>query len=315
MKISKSTNFNQVEQFLSENFSSPTHWPEWNLIVSKHYSTDFFYLVATNGKTIQGICPMHCSSSKVLSQLFSGQFMYIPYGGWIIKDNLQIVKKFFPLKIKHALTTFSLPIIKYFPDYSAKLNNSNFSTLIINLQNDEKWIWENSIDSKRRNMIRKAMKNQVLIEEVTTQNYDFFYDFYAESNFRYGLKSLKKECLSDLFFSTKTIGFLATFVRHEGRIISSNVLSHDKNYALYWLGSNAKKTPNLGQGELLQWEAIKNAKRMGCTIYDLCYIEKELLPTIYEFKKGFSKNEVPVVSLSIRPFTYRIINKIVKCAL
>lgn len=29
--------FQLVEQFLTNNFSSPTHWPDWNLVISKYF--------------------------------------------------------------------------------------------------------------------------------------------------------------------------------------------------------------------------------------------------------------------------------------
>jgi lipid II:glycine glycyltransferase (peptidoglycan interpeptide bridge formation enzyme) len=92
-------------------------------------------------------------------------------------------------------------------------------------------------------------------------------------------------------------------------MISAQVMAYDKSFAMYWLGLNAEKMPNLGQGELLQWEAILKAKSAGCITYDLCYIEKERLPKIYEFKKGFSQFEVPVHLVRIRPYSFRLFKK------
>jgi lipid II:glycine glycyltransferase (peptidoglycan interpeptide bridge formation enzyme) len=90
------------------------------------------------------------------------------------------------------------------------------------------------------------------------------------------------------------------------------VISYDKDYSIYWLGFSSENVPNLGQGELLQWEAIKRMKNYGCKYYDLCYIEKDRLPHIYRFKKGFSKNEIEVGTSNKRPISYKIINRINK---
>ncbi len=51
MKITKETNYELAVDFLRSNFSSPTHWPDWNLVVSRHFKTTFFIYVrmkATN---------------------------------------------------------------------------------------------------------------------------------------------------------------------------------------------------------------------------------------------------------------------------
>lgn len=315
MIIKKSIDFLLIDHFLENTFSSPTHWPEWNKIISKYYNSDFYYFVASIEEKVVGICPIHMNQKNHLNKLSSGQYMYIPYGGWIFNENLPAIKPFFPLKFNQAISGFSLPIGDHFPSYSLPLSPKTYQTLLVDLTQDENGIWENCIDSKRRNKIRKAINNNLIIEVVNENNYNSFYQFYTDSNNRYGLQSLKKECLFDLLFSTKTSRFLATYIKHEGTIISSHVMAYDKTLALYWLGLNAEKMPNLGQGELLQWDAIKNAKKMGCLIYDLCYIEKERLPSIYEFKKGFSRKEVPVFSFSIMPTSYKLMNKIARLIL
>ena len=90
------------------------------------------------------------------------------------------------------------------------------------------------------------------------------------------------------------------------------IIAYDKNYSFYWLGNNNNNIPNLGQNELLQWEAIKKMKTAGCPYYDLCFIEKERLPHIYKFKKGFTKNEVSIPLIIVNPLLYKIVNKLNK---
>ena len=43
MEIKREKNFNKIEKFLKNNFSAPTHWPDWNLIVSKFFNSEFLY--------------------------------------------------------------------------------------------------------------------------------------------------------------------------------------------------------------------------------------------------------------------------------
>lgn len=54
MTIKKLTNFDLVENFLQNNFSLPTHWPEWNLLVSKIYGSNFYYLGAFHENILMG---------------------------------------------------------------------------------------------------------------------------------------------------------------------------------------------------------------------------------------------------------------------
>jgi len=313
MNICRSTDFVLINNFLKETFSSPSHWPDWNLIISKHYNTNFFYFVAIEKNRIIGICPVHKVNKGIVRNLQSGQFHYIPYGGWIFRNDITINSSCFNLRYDESISGFSLPTIKSFPkQYKTKNEGRIFTTLYIDLENDEDWLWQNTVDSKRRNMIRKARKNNISTEQVSEYNFDDFFKFYSSANKRYGLQSLEFDCLYDLFFSTTNINFRAAFVRYENQIISSSVIVSDKDYALYWLGLNGHDIPNLGQGELLQWEAILFAKNKGCKVYDLCYIEKDRLPSIYEFKKGFSQEEASITNFSITPLSYKIINRLTK---
>lgn len=79
--IESSKNYLIVEEFLKNNFSSPTHWPNWNILVSKYFHTDFLYSLAFSGIELIGICPLHKITNGALSNFYSGQFHFIPNGG------------------------------------------------------------------------------------------------------------------------------------------------------------------------------------------------------------------------------------------
>lgn len=313
MIIRKSTNFPEIEKFLKDAVSAPTHWPDWNRIISKYYHTDFYYYTAYEKDVMIGICPIHETGDKSTHILRSGQFWGIPNGGWLFNQNISITAKTFPLTLNEALQGFSIPRIEHFQfTYDHPGAADNASTLWIDLTQDEESIWKNSVDSKRRNMIRKAEKNGLVSESVTQKNFPEFYSFYHQANTRYGLQSLPEECLYDIFYTMPNVRVYPRTIWYEASIISANVMVYDKDYALYWLGLNATPSPNLGQGEWLQWEAIRHARESGCRIYDLCFIDKVKLPSIYEFKKGFSQQEAPITVLNIKPLTYRILNRIQK---
>lgn len=302
-----------AEDFFRCNPSAPTHWPDWNLIVSEHKGTEFFYYAAFEKNDLIGLCPVHMEKKGSTRRLFSGQFQYIPYGGWIITKPIVADRSLFPIRGNESVSVFALPSLgDYALEWGRRRYARGFATLCIDLRNDEDWLWKNTVDAKRRNMIRKADKNQLRVEIVGLDGFDALYDLYSQANERNGLVSLSKSCLVALLFGTKNISFLNMIAWKEDRPLSAVVIALDKDYALYWLGAGAVDAPNLGQGEFLQWEAIRRAKRHGCKVYDLCYVEKERLPAIYEFKKGFSKDEYEVMHFNERSFAYRLLNRISK---
>lgn len=312
MNIKKvySNQFNIIEEFLYNNFSAPTHWPDWNLVVSKFFDTNFYYLVACDKLNILGICPIHKVKNKIIKRYYSGQFKYIPYGGWLLNNRAKKYPKFGFYSLSSMYQIFSLPFLsEFYPQNISKINYNEFKTLIIDLRNEIQNIWEKSIDSKRRNMIRKAEKNGIKIE-IKNSFDKLFYEIYYQACIRNNLNHLPYEFFIELEKNSKNIKLAIFNGYYNSRLVSNIVVVYDKNYSLYWLGNKTENFPNLGINELLQWEAIKFVKNAGCRFYDLCYIEKERLPNIYEFKKGFSKREEVVPLIIYKSIFFKILNKI-----
>lgn len=300
-----------VEKFLNNNFSSPTHWPHWNNVVSKHFNTTFFYYAVFENGELKGVLPCHQKREGILINQYSGQFHYIPYGGWLFSsdylvDNIDLNKNLFT-----TMSVYSLPLVKEFSLMSNK-TRKNYSTLVIDLKKDINEIWTKDIDSKRRNMIRKAEKNDVSVNILYNSCNELFFEFYDQFNLKNNLKSLSFSFFKEF---NESLNLKVTYIEayYKEELLSITVTVSDKDYSIYWLGLNKKGVPNLGQGELLQWEAIKFAKNNECRYYDLCYVEKERLPHIYEFKKGFSRWEVNVPLINNKSIYYKIINRINKC--
>jgi hypothetical protein len=311
MKIKILKDFSKAADFLNGNFSAPTHWPEWNLLVSKHFRTDFYYYGAYEGHDLIGICPIHEVKSGILSSLYSGQFHYIPNGGWILSQKRFISDKEIKLGRFAAFYSSTLPIIDQFNvTYNAKRQGA-LKTLIIDLYNNLDSIWLNDIDPKKRNKIRKAEKSGLTVQLINDQIHNF-YTFYREANIKNHLPILPEDFFYELLNTMHTVNFDVLCAKKDAEPFGIAVIAYDKNYAFYWLGITIEDKPNLGQGELLQWEAIKKTKKCGCKFYDLCYIEKERLPHIYAFKKGFSNTEADIVLVSKKSFGYKVVNRLKK---
>lgn len=301
--------FDVILDFLRSNFSSPTHWPDWNLLTRKYFKCDFSYLGLYEKTELIGILPLHKEVNKSIEVLYSGQYHFIPYGGIIIKDFKEFDFAKVPISLLSRIECFSLPeIIEFGTKYS--YNQRSCTTLIIDLQKKEDEIWNQCINSKRRNMIRKAEKAGIRIVS-TKESFEDFYNLYSDNNYYNKIYCLPYNYFTDLQ-NLENVHFKPMTAYYNNEPVAAMGLVYDKNYALYWLGVTNKNAQNFGQGELLQWEAIKYSKSVGCQYYDLCYIEKERLPQIYEFKKGFSKREVNVSYLVKRTPLHKIISRITK---
>lgn len=309
MTIKKLTDFDLVENFLQNNFSSPTHFPEWNLLVSRIYGSNFYYLGAYHKNLLIGICPIHEEKRGILKNLYSGQYHYIPNGGWIFNQNISS-NKFSKYLAFSSLQIFCLPQVNEFN--SNQINPYKiFYTLVIDLRKDIEIIWLRDINSKRRNMIRKAEKNDILVKINPKDSLNEFYEHYVSFNNLRKLQYLPLDFfLRAQLFSKIKIDY---FVAYTNNSISNYLLTvSDKNYSFYWLGININGFNTLGQSELLQWKAIKYLKEKQCSYYDLCYVEKERLPNIYEFKRGFSQTEVSIPFIKFTGIGYKLCNRILK---
>jgi hypothetical protein len=301
--------------FLKSTFSSPTHWPDWNLIVSEYFNTFFYYLGAFENEKLVGICPVHELKTKrnLLTKRHSGHFQYIPYGSWIFSEPTNISLKSIPSGYRVLNSIQTLPVI---PEFNALYHQKGLvekQTLLIDLANTKDFIWSNFINSKRRNMIRKAQTSGIkLVTAKAVADINAFYKLYINASQRLGLGTLPEGLFHKLFFESKNIElnlFLAYF--NNVQVANIAVLS-DKNYSFYWLGNNLVPTENFGQGELLQWEAINHLKAKGCKYYDLCVVDAVKLPHIYTFKKGFSNKATSLYYYKSSSFYYKLLNRLIK---
>lgn len=310
IKVIREQSFDIVIEFLNNNFSSPTHWPEWNLLICDYYKTNFYYLGLFEKDKIIGICPLHEFKSGVNKNLVSGQFHFIPNGGWILSERREINFYKLPVTLNTRFECFSLPLLE---DFKIKYFKTDklYSTLVVDLLKEENDIWSDSINTKRRNMIRKSIKSEIKVSIGSKYIHDF-YRLYSENNQYYANKGLPLSFFNELIDRSNHIKFTPFIAYHNEKPLAGLGLIHDKNYAFYWLGVIKKGELNMGQGDILQWEAIRYSKAHGCKYYDLCYIEKERLPNIYEFKKGFSRTEISIAYMQRKGIFYKIMNKIKK---
>ncbi|MGB9695790.1 MAG: GNAT family N-acetyltransferase [Ignavibacteria bacterium] len=311
MKFKLDDNFSIAEKFLSENFSAPSHYPEWNLIASKTVNSEFYYFLAYYKDKLVGLCPVHILRRKILSDFYTGiTNALIPYGGWIFSEEATIDLSLLPRKLLQSFNGFTLPSLAEFKVFYTNTNRYlERETTIIDLRKSIDIIWNSELDPKRAYKIRKAQRNEININCNNYFNLDEFYHIYKETYSQYNVTVLPKSYFEQLF-STRTyikIKFLSA--EKSGKLLSLLVVVYDKCYAIYLFGFTFERKLNLGQGEILQWEAIQTAKAEGCRYYDLLHTDKEKLPGIYKFKRDFSNKLYSFLCFSEKGYFYRAVRK------
>jgi hypothetical protein len=293
----------QINRFLEGNpKASIFHTPQWNIIVEDVYQTQFCYFVAMLGDEIAGVMPCHLvRNGRFKTIIYSPPRIFeVSYGGPIaIGDIVQqtlicskLIKFAGNRELGNVVSLFNSPENTDWTEYG-NWQKQVFKTAYVDLSLNIDEIWRNSIDGKRRNMIRKAEKNRVEVEVCRTEKFAEYFDLIQQMSQRtgisFGLEEYYRRILESFGMYDMARLYLA---RYEGVYLSGGIFLKYGKMCYYWHGATGSNVPNLGQGEFIQWQVIQWAKQSGCRWYDLVGIEKERLPNIAEFKLGFTNNIV-----------------------
>ena len=290
---------------------------EFNRIIAEVFSTQLRFLTAKLQGELIGVCPVHIVRDNwIRSTIHASPRMFeVPYGGWVLKDRrLELeLARLLPVRFNQSLSYWSLPVLDG-NEWPSSRDVTKYETLVIDLDQSSDGIFERSIDSKRRNMIRKAERSGVRVVEGSVADVDRFYDrLMRPTNAKAGIPLHPKDYYTKLLRQFGGTGMLKLFFAEcEGETLAAILVVLNRWVAHYWIGAKADDVENLGQGELLQWHAIQFAKQQGSKYYDLCGYEPGRLPRIAEFKADFSKHIVPFYLYSKRSIGYRIAYRLVR---
>jgi len=302
----------EIDLFINENNGLIFHETSFNEIANSTFHSELTYFLAYVKAKLVGICPAHSTSKGILDFTFSNNGSYeIPYGGWVYdpeKISFSELWKHMPVGTMESLLYWSSFTNDIQND--VRIRGQQFKTGIINLNLTEDELYTNTIHSKRRNMIRKAEKTGIIVHKYAKDGLSIYYKLMLEMHKKTGLTDIPYEYYENIidYYGplNKAIIMIAFF---EENPISGLFLVGNKNVIHYWQGASEHNVPNMGQGELLQWEAIKWAKKQGAKYYDLCVIEPKRLPHIAQFKMGFTKEFVSFYCLNRKNFLFKIMNK------
>lgn len=165
------------------------------------------------------------------------------------------------------------------------------NTMLIDLSAGEDELLGN-MKQKTRYNVRLAQKNGVNVRQAGTDELEVLYQMYAETSVRDGFVIRGRDYYLDVwtrFMAAKKAYPLVAEV--EGQIIAGLVLFTFGSRAWYLHGMSTQNHREKMPNYLLQWEAMRLAKSLGCSSYDLWgapdeFNEQDRMFGVFRFKEG-----------------------------
>ena len=262
---------------------------------------------------------------------FGGRsFFYIPFGPTfrknineeIKKESLNLIlERIKELNQKEKTIFLRIEPFSDFPkNFAYKISSKRVQpqkTLILDLEKEEEKILKNFTYRVRYN-IRLAEKRGVKIE-IKNKYLPDFYNLMEKTAKRDKFRSFEERRYQKLFdFSSSDLKVKLLLAYYKEKIIAANILFFFNSRVTCLHGASDWEYRSLKAVALLQWEAMKMAKREGYREYDFWGVDEKKWPGLTFFKKSFGGKEVKypkgieIVFSRTWYFLYRIFRKIRK---
>jgi len=195
-------------------------------------------------------------------------------------------------------------------------------TIRISLIPSEETLFSSFTEAKRR-AVRKAIKNNILIQKstnikdlidikaksagmfgsITTYGLDRLWSAFSPDNATILLAYHNTECHPErsegsspdvhrktlMDSSPDLVGIRMTCEKNKHSLVGGVLLLFFDHTAYYWIAGATRQGKKLFAPTLLVWEALKISKKRGCTMFDFVGVFDERSPKQYLSWKGFTK--------------------------
>lgn len=265
-----------------------------------------------------------------------GTFLFIPHGPIIQVQNPQFkVQNLLETLITHLIQIANsenysfiriAPILEDTPENQRVFKDLGFRKAPIYMHAERMWVLPlnktedeilKSMRKTTRYLIKKASRDGVIIEKMTdSKAVDDFYRIYEDTAKRENFTPFSKKFIEEEFNSFNKTGhalfLFAKLVTTDGitEYLASALIIFTESEAFYHQGASTHS--KIPATYLLQWEAIKEAKKRGCHLYNFWGIlQKGRTPKNWAglslFKTGFGGHEIdylPTQDFIISPNYY-----------
>lgn len=164
--------------------------------------------------------------------------------------------------------------------------------------------------------VRKAEKAGVRITtSVNVADIDEFYDLQIQTSQRQKFVPFSRNFLKEQFAVFAATGNALLYRAYLGeKLLAAAFIIFYRNEATYHYGASTEEGRRIPGAYLLQWEAIKEAKRRGCARYNFWGVTKpdqtnHRFYGVSVFKRGFGGHDVayvPAQDLILNPVSYAL---------
>jgi len=149
--------------------------------------------------------------------------------------------------------------------------------------------------------------------EEFERDIDAYYKMLKETTQRDGFSAHNKDVYRNMVEVLTGHNFVKFYIaEYEGKILAATIVTYFKDTATYYYGVSSNHCRNLMAPYLLQWEAIKEAKKHEMKTYDFLGIspphaKDHSWKGVTEFKRKFGGKEVsytPPQEYAYKPFIY-----------
>jgi len=172
------------------------------------------------------------------------------------------------------------------------------NTMILDLRTDLDTLMAR-MKPKWRYNLRLAVRKGVQVRQAALSELPLIYDLYAETAARDGFIIREASYYLEVWRLFYQAGLaLPLIAEAEGTPLAALILFHFGGRAWYMYGASRTQSRELMPNYLLQWEAIRRARELGCVTYDLWGAPERLdesdpLWGVYRFKSGLGAEFVP----------------------
>ena len=166
-----------------------------------------------------------------------------------------------------------------------------------------------------RYLIRQAEKNNdiEIVQSTDIKDLKEFYKVYQETVKRHHFAPFSLKYLENQFSCFLPDNQILTLLgRYKGEVVSSAIIVFWQNIAFYHHGASLSKFRKIPVSYLVQWEAIKQAKKRGCRSYNFWGIAEQELKNknhpwygLTLFKMGFNGYRKEYVKTQDLPLSLR----------
>lgn len=171
------------------------------------------------------------------------------------------------------------------------------NTVALDLRPTEETLLDN-MKSKTRYNIRYAGRKGVVVREGTPDDFELIAGMYGETAERNDFAIRPPGYYLDAWRSFYEAGMAQPLIaEYEGTPLGAVIVVAHGGRAIYMYGASTERERNRQPNYLLQWEAIRWAKRRGCQVYDFWgapdeFVESDSMWGVWRFKSGFGADVV-----------------------